>query len=265
MKLKVILSLILALAIGAAAVAGQSRSGPLRSWWTAGSGERFATLSTYENANGAVALLNAGGAFETKGHPFFEPLGPNGRACVTCHQPSSGMSLSSEGIRERWTATQGRDPLFAAVDGANCPSLPQAPASSHSLLLDRGLIRVALPWPPIAADGSTIVPEFTIEIVRDPSTCNTDPTYGIRSATPRVSVFRRPRVTANLKYVASGSPPFNIKTGELMDIDPETRQPVGMNLMSDAREPTLRTQARRAARDHLQLARPLAEEELSKI
>jgi hypothetical protein len=50
-----------------------------------------------------------------------------------------------------------------------------------------------------------------------------------------------------------------------MDVDPETRQPVGMNLMSDAREPTLRTQARSAARDHLGLTRPLTEDELAKI
>jgi hypothetical protein len=264
MKRTVFLGLVLAFAIGVA-VGAQNRSSQLRGWWNAGSGERFAALSTYDNSNGAVAVLNAAGAFDTKGHPFFEPLGPNGRACVTCHQPSSGMSLSIEGIRERWNATQGRDPLFAAIDGANCPSLPQSAASSHSLLLDRGLIRVALPWPPVAADGSPIAPEFTIEIVRDPSTCNIDPAYGLRSATPRVSVFRRPRVAANLKYVASGSPPFNIKTGELMDVDPETRLPVGMNLMSDAREPTLRTQARAAARDHLQLTRPLTEEELAKI
>jgi hypothetical protein len=89
--------------------------------------------------------------------------------------------------------------------------------------------------------------------------------YGLRSATPTVSVFRRPRVVANLKYVATGSPPFNIKTGELMAVDPETGAPVGMNLMADAREPTLRTQARSAARDHLQLARPLTGDELARI
>jgi hypothetical protein len=175
------------------------------------------------------------------------------------------MSLSVDAIREQWRTTGGRDPLFAAIDGSNCPSLPQADASSHSLLLDRGLFRIGLPWPPMAADGSRITPEFTIDIVRDPSTCNADPGYGLRSANPTVSVFRRPRVTANLKYVIASSGPFNIKTGELMDVDPESGMPVAMNLMSDAREPTLRTQARAAARDHLQLARALREEELRRI
>src|SRR4029450_6727638 len=209
MKRPVLVDLVLALAIGAA-VGAQSRSGHIRSWWNAGSGERFAALSTYDNANGAVAVLNADGAFDTKGHPSSEPLGPNGRACVPCHQPSSGMSLSIEGVRERWNATQGRDPLFAAIDGANCPSLPQSAASSHSLLLDRGLIGVALSSPPVAADGSTIPPESPIEIVRDQNTCNTDPAYGLRSATARVSVFRRPRVAANLKYLATRARPLHI-------------------------------------------------------
>jgi len=175
------------------------------------------------------------------------------------------MSLSVDTIQERWRVTQGTDPLFAAIDGSNCPTLPQDQAASHSLLLERGLIRVGLPWPPVAQDGSVIDPEFTIEVVQDPTTCNLDPTYGLTSASPTVSVFRRPRVAANLKYVATGSGPFNIKTGDLMDVDPETGRPVGMNLMSDAREPTLRTQARSAARDHLQIDGGLSEEQLSRI
>jgi len=240
-------------------------NGQGRSWWNAGSGERLPALSAYPNASGALGVLNTSGAVDTKGHPFFEALGSNGRACVTCHQPAHGMSLSVDAIREQWRVTGGRDPLFAAIDGANCPSLPQAEAASHSLLLDRGLFRIGLPWPPVAADGRRVTPEFTIEVVRDPSTCNTDARYGLRSATPTISVFRRPRVAANLKYVAAPSGPFNIKTGELMDVDPETGAPVAMNLMSDAREPTLRTQARAAARDHLQIARALREDEVARI
>ena len=68
---------------------------------------------------------------------------------------------------ERWDATAGKDPLFAAVDGMNCPRLPPGDPRSHSLLLERGLIRVALPWPPRNSDGTRTEPEFTIEVVRD--------------------------------------------------------------------------------------------------
>jgi hypothetical protein len=57
----------------------------------------------------------------------------------------------------------------------NCPTLPRGDPRSHSLLLERGLFRIALPWPPRRPDGTTIEPEFTIEVVRDPSGCNTGP------------------------------------------------------------------------------------------
>ena len=66
-----------------------------------------------------------------------------------------------------WRRTSGKDPLFAAVDGSNCPDLPQDQEKSHSLLLNRGLIRVFLPVPKNA--------EFTIEVVSDPTGCNTSP------------------------------------------------------------------------------------------
>jgi hypothetical protein len=99
------------------------------------------------------------------------------------------MSLSVDTVRERWRATNGKDPLFAAIDGSDNPALPQDRESSHSLLLNRGLIRVGLPWPP----SQNPDPEFTIEIVRDPTGVNRDPTWGLKSAKPTVSVFRRPR------------------------------------------------------------------------
>jgi hypothetical protein len=145
-----------------------AQSGPATSWWGPGQGTPLPAFATYGNEHGAVGLLNVSGVIDTKGHPFFEPIGTNGRACVTCHQPSDGMALSLRSIRERWTATQGKDPLFAAVDGMNCPGLSPDDPRSHSLLLERGLFRIALPWPPVRADGVPLDPEFTIEVVRDP-------------------------------------------------------------------------------------------------
>jgi hypothetical protein len=227
-------------------------------WWAEGDGQRMEQFKLYPNKNGAVGILNTAGPIETKGHPFFEPLGTNGRACVTCHQPSDAMSLSVGTIRERWEATNGKDPLFAAIDGSNCPSLPQDDPKSHSLLLDRGLFRVALPWPPKARDGSTIEPDFELEVVRDPTGCNTDPKWGL-AATGQVSVYRRPRPFANLKYVIGaegdrvGAGIFSPKGNAMpMETDPETGKPVTMQIMSDARHPTLKLQAIGAARDHLQ-------------
>lgn len=221
-------------------------------WWNPGEARTLAASVDYADPSGRVGLLNTSGPVPAKGHPFFEPLGENGRACVTCHQPANGMSLSAASAQDRWRVTGGKDPLFAAVDGANCPSLPQTAEASHSLLLKYGLIRVFLPWPPKAADGSAMTPEFDIEVVSDPTGCNTDRVYGLKSANPTISVFRRPRVVANMKYVTNGDAPFNVKDGRPMARDPDTGGFVNMNIMADAREPTPRTQAVNAALTHLQ-------------
>lgn len=205
-------------------------SGP--GWWTAGLNAVLPRQDDYTDTTGQVRLVIPDGSIRAKGHPFFEALGSNGRACITCHQPSNAMSVAAEGLRLRWSETEGKDAIFAAVDGSNCPDLPQDEMGSHSLLLNRGLFRIVLPWPPQNADGSAVTPEFRIEVVSDPTGCNTSATYGLNSKQhPAVSVFRRPRVTANLlRSVLAGSE--------------------GLALMADGRETTLRGQAISAARAH---------------
>ena len=246
------------LAVSLSAVFVAAAPGPPTTWWSPGQGTPLPAFATYDNEQGQLGVLNTSGSFETKGHPFFEPIGTNGRACVTCHQPSDAMSLSLRSIRERWTATAGKDALFAAVDGMNCPNLPPGDPRSHSQLLERGLFRVALPWPPQRPDGTRIDPEFTIDVVRDPGGCNTDSRYGLNSATPTISVYRRPRPVANTKYTTHqnfGVGPFIGKNGMPSSVDPENGKPTSMNLMSDARAPTLALQADDAAKNHLQIAK----------
>jgi hypothetical protein len=214
-------------------------------WWNPGQGGFLPWKEAYENPHGLGGILNKRGSVRTDGHPFFEALGTNGRACVTCHQPSNAMSVSAASLRERWTETEGRDPVFAAVDGSNCPDLPQGATGSHSLLLARGLFRISLPWPPKAADGTAVKPEFRIEVVSDPTGCNTGTVHGIESANPAVSVYRRPRVAGNLDRVIAG--------------------PEGTSFMSDAREPSLRTQAVSAIMVHEQAKTPPTPEQLRRI
>ena len=240
-------------------------------WWKPGDQRLMPASAEYQDALGRVRVVNANGPVATKGHAFFTALGSNGRACVTCHQPSNGMGLSVETIRRRWDQTGGTDPLFAAVDGSNCPNLQQADRKSHSLLLDRGLFRVFLPWPPRAADGSALQPEFTIEVVRDPTGCNTDPAYGLNSKTPSISVYRRPRPVANLKYLLElphGVPPseflfYNDKS--LLPTNPETGGFASLQLMSDGRDLTPKIQARDAAKNHLQTIAALSDKQLAQI
>ena len=190
-------------------------------WWDASRGTPLPASKAFDDLSGQLRLLNTSGAVETNGHAFFTPLGSNGRACITCHQPTSAMSLSVDLIRLRWADTHGKDPLFAAIDGSNCPNLPQDKEESHSLLLERGLFRIALPWPPVTAFGQPVKPDFRIEVVRDPTGCNQN--------TASISVYRRPRVAANLKYIA---------------------RPSGITLMADGREPSLQSQAVTAALTH---------------
>lgn len=263
-------ALVLALAI-AGPVSADATYGAADAWWQAGVARVMPGRADYADPTGRVAVLNADGPFETQGHAFFTPLGSNGRACVTCHQPANGMGLSVDSVRRRWEDTGGKDPLFAAIDGSNCPNLPQEQRASHSLLLERGLIRVALPWPPRAPDGTAMHPEFTITVVSDPTGCNTDPEYGLSGRTPVISVYRRPRPVANMKYLLElphGVPPsdflfYNDKSP--LPRDPETGAIVSLQLMSDGRDLTLRLQARDAAAGHLQAVAPLSESQLRQI
>lgn len=235
-------------------------------WFEPGVQRMWDSHMEFSTPLGRVGLATSGEPFNTKGHPFFEPRGENGRACVTCHQPANAMSISVDAIRERWELTQGKDPLFAASDGSNCPDLPQDERSSHSLLLSKGLFRIALPWPPRAADGEIIEPEFDIEVVSDPTGCNLSTTYGLRSGEPKVSVFRRPRMVGNLRYLATPKYPwYNAKNMMPLDRDPVTGEKASMAIMADGRMPSLRFQAHDAAKTHLLMGKPWSDTQVERI
>src|SRR5579862_4359364 len=128
-------------------------------------------LKAFQDPAGDVATFStAGNIHET--NPFFQSLGTNGRTCATCHQPDQGFSLSAVGVRQVYERTHGTDPLFATFDGANCPTANSTSQEAHSLLLQRGLIRVGITLPPN--------PEFEISAVHDPYGCaiNTDESTG---------------------------------------------------------------------------------------
>jgi hypothetical protein len=249
-------------AIAGLAVLSAQRSPPPR-WWAPGEGRVFPAQVDYDNGGGTLRVLLSGGPMPTRGHPFFEALGPNGRACVTCHQPADSMSLSAETARARWEETGGKDPLFAAYDGSNCPTLPQENRASHSLLLDHGLIRIQRPWPPRDLAGKTIKPDFRIEVVRDPWGCNTGARYG--PAHGNVSVYRRPRPVANLKYLLAVGFAYDPKQGMPLPLDPESGRPMSGNLMADGRAGTLNAQMRDAASTHLALTSRMSPGDMARI
>ena len=51
------------------------------------------------------------------------------------------MSLARASIVQRWAETKGTDPIFAMIDGANCPQLPAA-ADKHAVFTQQ---RIAAP------------------------------------------------------------------------------------------------------------------------
>ena len=86
------------------------------------------------NPYGRLGTYLPGGPVDTARHAFFRPLGTNGRSCATCHQPPSGMSFSLRNVRARFRTTAGTDPIFAPVDGANCPdAVPASTPRAHPM------------------------------------------------------------------------------------------------------------------------------------
>ncbi len=102
----------------------------------------------FANPGGASETHSTtGGGIDLTG-PFFQSLGTNGRSCATCHQPSDGMSVSAAHVQQRFSLTQGQDPIFRTVDGSNCNhnidvSTLAGRSTAYSLLRTRGLIRIA--------------------------------------------------------------------------------------------------------------------------
>ncbi len=232
-------------------------------WWGPGEDRTWPETLDYPNANGTLRTLTTGGSVETAGHPFFEPLGPNGRACVSCHQPADAMSLAVETIQERWRVTRGRDPIFAAYDGSNCPTLPQGEAASHSMMLAHGLFRIERPWPVTEYEGRAVTPDFTIEVVRDPTGCNSGAEYGPENG--RVSVYRRPRPLANLKYLLAVGFAYDPKQGLALPRDPDDGSYLSGNLMSDNRAVNLRLQMEDAASTHGEMIGRMTPEAIDRI
>lgn len=146
----------------------------------------------FADPTGVVVTVDVNGRFKKNG-AFFQNLGTNGRTCETCHQAAQGMSLSVKEVQTRFAQTRGKDPLFATVDGANCPNGRLGNAADHSLLLKHGLIRVFMA-PPANA-------QFTITVIHDPYGCAMVPNPSGGPAV--VSVYRRPLPTTNLSFLSA--------------------------------------------------------------
>ena len=195
----------------------------------------IANGAIFANPNGSHATYSTrDGAFLDIDNAFFQPLGTNGRACVSCHQAEDAMGLSAAHVRARFENSCGLDPLFRPVDGSNNPaaavSTMEDRRDAYSLLLNKGLIRVQLPVPPTA--------QFEVIAVEDP--------YGNSTGQPlpltQISVFRRPLPATNLKFLgvlSAAAPPSAIATPAIMWDGRETLANPFIALMNQANNATL--------------------------
>ncbi|MDO9106873.1 MAG: hypothetical protein Q7U57_18175 [Methylovulum sp.] len=151
--------------------------------------------TAFPNALGLGATFSTQGVIDTH-NEFFQDLGTNGRSCSTCHRPEEGWSITAKGVQQRFDASGGTEPVFRIHDGANSPkadvSTVKARRKAYSLLLDKGVIRIALKIP----DGA----EFELVDISDP--------YGLVTADAidasfELSLFRRPLPATNLKFLSA--------------------------------------------------------------
>jgi cytochrome c peroxidase len=204
-----------------------------------------------DDGSGVIGTENVGAPTFTPDNPFFQSLGTNGRACVTCHEPRSAWSVSAASIEQRFEASGGNDPIFRPVDGATCDSdkisTMDEKRTAYALLLSRGLVRIFLPPPTTQLRSNPPVPpDFEIVGVHDPYGC-TD----LSGLQPQVSVYRRPLPSANLRFLTecpSANPSCSI-----------------LSIMWDGREASLSSQATDATLGHAQAANPPNPEQLASI
>lgn len=141
------------------------------------------------NNSGVSATVSTDGVIDT-GNPFFQNLGTNGRACVTCLQMDSGWTITPGNVQRRFAETAGLDPLFRVNDGSNSAladtSTVEKRRAAYSMLLSKALIRIGRPIPSGA--------EFELVAVDDP--------YRFASLL-ELSLFRRPLPASNLRFLSA--------------------------------------------------------------
>ncbi len=145
-----------------------------------------AEAGIFPNENGFARSYSTVGAIDTNG-PFFKSFG-NGRTCASCHKQEDGFSIKAKSLQKLFVDTEGTDPVFQLLDGANSPNASvgtlEERSAAYSMLLSKGLFRVGLKMP--------LSSEFLLVGVDDP--------YHFASA-DELSLFRRPLPSANLKFV----------------------------------------------------------------
>ncbi len=165
-----------ALGLNAPAVAQDSGVGPPLSL------DQFGVLQNSSSNNFDTGATNG----------FFANLGTNGRTCGTCHVEADAWTftpLHAQLLRQD-------DPLFAPVDGSDCPperSNQESNSANSSMILKYAVIRIQLAIPATA--------NFTLTSATNPKRCAIPP--GSPAISGDLFLFRRPLPATNLMFLSS--------------------------------------------------------------
>jgi hypothetical protein len=146
--------------------------------------ESSADLEADRDVFGVAESFHTSGTIDFS-NPFFQPLGSNARDCSTCHAADMGWTLTTQGARQQFRATDGLAPLFLPHDEGARPDADLSTAASRMAdfgptLLGLGTTRFGRTVPATS--------EFSVIAVEDPA--------GFATPTS-ITNFRRPTPTAN--------------------------------------------------------------------
>lgn len=153
------------------------------------------TTSRAAASKPAVGFRDAAGVWDNRStlttndpnRSFLSTFGTNGRTCATCHTPNDAWTATPARLPARFWESKGGDRIFASLDGTDCPTkdsqTPLAHAAASSLLLGKGLLRIALSVPPTA--------EFAVSRTSNPCGCG---------STTTLSLYRRIPMAAKLRW-----------------------------------------------------------------
>jgi cytochrome c peroxidase len=176
--------------LAAACLAAQSGTAGPRAHPGGSAGDEVIITKDSEGKLGTASTNSFNGGI-TSG--FFTPLGPNGRSCNTCHRLEDAWTFTPD-YAKQLARTNVRDPLFAPVDGSDCPpvSARLPDARNSSMVVEYGLIREEIGIPSAA--------DYALYAATNPKHCLIPP--GSAAISGRLILYRRPLPSANLTFLS---------------------------------------------------------------
>jgi cytochrome c peroxidase len=157
-----------------------------------------AIFRPFRDPSGSLQSATVDRSLDASNGFFDSNLGTNGQACVTCHRPDDGFTITVPFVQDAFQASSGLDPLFRANDTADRPdadlSTPEDRLAAFRLFLDLGVVRIGKTLP--AGADFTVEGQDTPQFGPLPNPNDPQAPPG----SPTLSLFRRPLVPTNVHF-----------------------------------------------------------------